>query len=71
MWEVGWLLEMKDVLTALNYTRSHQVTRSGYVPSSEESLDRLAHSFPAEIGSMPFQLLYPDRCFGQTLVLPL
>ncbi|CAL1145615.1 unnamed protein product, partial [Cladocopium goreaui] len=26
-----------------------------------ESLDRLAHSFPAEIGSMPFQLLYPDR----------
>ena len=28
---------------------------------AEERLDHLAHSFPAEIGSMPFQLLYPDQ----------
>jgi hypothetical protein len=25
MWEVAWLLEMKDVLTALNYTRFEEI----------------------------------------------
>lgn len=32
-----------------------------FLSLAEERLDHLAHSFPAEIGSMPFQLLYPDQ----------
>lgn len=27
---------------------------------AEDSLSHLAHSFPAELGSMPFQMLYPS-----------